>query len=258
MLERRQRRMVVLAAQPNLRETPIFDPLIQVPSLQDAAAVDKEETMVVEDSPKEMQKCCYLPEHHRCLLFSGKEQFGAQNQEKCRTTQPSETLHRHAFCFITMILIIVIIVVPLSVTLTVRKERTVSEVPVQLACPLPWIGFGNKCFYFSEETENWTFSRTVCDSLGAHLVQIDTSEELIFLRRYKGPGDHWIGLHREPPSQSWKWINTTSDNMVFQVSGTGECAYLNDNGVSSARIYSDKKWICSKPNVSTCPIASNS
>ncbi|XP_055975634.1 C-type lectin domain family 2 member D11-like [Sorex fumeus] len=123
---------------------------------------------------------------------------------------------------------------------------------------MKWIGFGNKCFYFSEETGNWTFSQTFCDLLEAHLVQIDTSDELKFLKRYKGPYDHWIGLSRESPSHSWKWTNNTGGNTVFQVRGTGECAYLNDNGLSSARIYSDKKWICSKPNVSICQIASNS
>ncbi|XP_054974418.1 C-type lectin domain family 2 member D11-like [Sorex araneus] len=118
-----------------------------------------------------------------------------------------------------------------------------------------WIGFGNKCFYFSEELGNWTFSRNFCDSLDTHLVQIDTSEELKFLKRYKDSYDHWIGLSRESPIHSWKWTNNNGGNIVFQVSGTGECAYLNDKGVSSARIYSDKKWICSKPSVSTCQCA---
>ncbi|XP_054974416.1 C-type lectin domain family 2 member E-like [Sorex araneus] len=184
---------------------------------------------------------------------------GAHNQEKYRTTRPSETLHRHAFCLVT-ILVMVISMVMLSVMLTVIKERAVSEeiavseVHVQPACPPPWIVFGNKCFYFSEDTGNWTFSQNFCDSLDAHLVQIDTSEELTFLKRYKGPYDHWIGLSRESPSHSWKWTNYTGGKMEFQVRGTGECAYLNDEGVSSARISSGKKWICSKPNVCTYQI----
>ncbi|XP_055975613.1 C-type lectin domain family 2 member D11-like [Sorex fumeus] len=111
-----------------------------------------------------------------------------------------------------------------------------------------WIGFGNKCFYFSEETGNWTFSQTFCDLLEAHLVQIDTSDELKFLKRYKGPYDHWIGLSRESPSHSWKWTNNTGGNTVFQVRGTGECAYLNDNGVSNGRIYSDKNGFVANRN----------
>ncbi|XP_054974106.1 C-type lectin domain family 2 member D11-like isoform X5 [Sorex araneus] len=212
--------------------------------------------MEVEDSQKEKQEGCYLLEHLRCLPFSQKEQFGTRNQEKYRTTR-SHTLHRHAYCLVN-ILLFVISMFMLSVALTERKKRTVSEMHVHPACPPLWIGFGNKCFYFSEDTGNWTFSQTVCDSLGAHLVHIDTSEELVFLKRYKGPYDHWIGLRRESPSHSWKWTNNTGGNIVFQVTGTGECAYLHDNGLSSGRIYSDKKWICSKPNGYACQNTSNS
>ncbi|XP_054974103.1 C-type lectin domain family 2 member E-like isoform X2 [Sorex araneus] len=186
-----------------------------------------------------------------------KQDSGADIQERDRKTRLSEILHRHARCLV-IILILVIILVSLSVTLIERKKRTVSEMHVHPACPPLWIGFGNKCFYFSEDTGNWTFSQTVCDSLGAHLVHIDTSEELVFLKRYKGPYDHWIGLRRESPSHSWKWTNNTGGNIVFQVTGTGECAYLHDNGLSSGRIYSDKKWICSKPNGYACQNTSNS
>ncbi|XP_055974660.1 C-type lectin domain family 2 member D11-like [Sorex fumeus] len=209
--------------------------------------------MVVEDSSKEMQEHSVCLEYNNCLPFSGKEQFGTHNQEKYRTTRSSETLHRHALCIFSA-LIMVISIVTLSVTLTVRKEKTISEVHVHFTCPPMWIGFGKKCFYFSEETGNWTFSQTFCDLLEANLVQIDTKDELEVLRRYKGPHDHWIGLSRESPSHSWKWTNNAGGNIVFQVRGTGECAYLNDKGVSSGRIYSDKKWICSKTNVSTCKI----
>ncbi|XP_054974411.1 C-type lectin domain family 2 member D-like isoform X2 [Sorex araneus] len=186
-----------------------------------------------------------------------KQDSGADIQGKDRKTRLSEICHRHARCLV-IILILVIIVVLLPFILTVRKEKTVSEVHVHPACPPPWIGFGNKCFYFSEDMGNWTYSQTFCNSLGADLVQIDSVEELTFLKRYKGPDDHWIGLERESPSHSWKWINGTALNSVFQVTGTGEHAYLNEKGVSSGRIYSERKWICSKPNVSTRQIASNS
>ncbi|XP_055975578.1 C-type lectin domain family 2 member D11-like [Sorex fumeus] len=137
-------------------------------------------------------------------------------------------------------------------------EKTISEVHVHSACPSKWILFGNKCFYFSKETANWTSSQTFCFSLEANLVQIDTEDELKFLRRHKGPDDHWIGLSRESPSHSWKWTNSSEGNIVFKVSGTGKHAFLNDKGVSSGRIYSERKWICSKFTVSTCQIASNS
>ncbi|XP_036763996.2 C-type lectin domain family 2 member H-like, partial [Manis pentadactyla] len=125
--------------------------------------------------------------------------------------------------------------------------------------PQTWIGFENKCFYFSEETRNWTFSQTFCASLEAYLVQFETAEELNFLKRYKGPSDHWIGLRRESSHHIWKWTHNPEYNVSSVIKGGGECAYLNDNGVSSARVYTDRKWICSKPsNVCRCQVSSRS
>ena len=38
----------------------------------------------------------------------------------------------------------------------------------------------------------------------------------------------------------------------FAITGDATCGYLNDLGVSSARSYTDRKWICSK-KTSPCP-----
>ncbi|XP_008844324.1 C-type lectin domain family 2 member D11-like [Nannospalax galili] len=76
----------------------------------------------------------------------------------------------------------------------------------------------------------------------------ESPSETDFLRRYKGPSDHWIGLYRESSGQPWKWTDNTEYNNTVSIRGVGEHAYLNDNGISSARVYADRKWICSKPN----------
>uniref|UniRef100_A0A8C3W3Y0 C-type lectin domain-containing protein n=1 Tax=Catagonus wagneri TaxID=51154 RepID=A0A8C3W3Y0_9CETA len=123
-----------------------------------------------------------------------------------------------------------------------------QEYVLHVTCPKGWIGFGNKCFYFSEDSKNWTVSQMFCVSLEANLARFETEEELNFLKRYKGPSDHWIGLSRESPYHVWKWMDNTEYNASFVIRGVGECAYLNDIGVSSARIYTDRNWICSKPN----------
>lgn len=39
----------------------------------------------------------------------------------------------------------------------------------------------------------------------------------------------------------------------FGMTGDGERGYLNDLGVSSARSYTERKWICSKQITSPCP-----
>ena len=47
------------------------------------------------------------------------------------------------------------------------------------ACPQNWIGSGNKCFYFSEYTSNWTFAQTFCMAQEAQLARFDNEKELV-------------------------------------------------------------------------------
>ncbi|XP_064140714.1 C-type lectin domain family 2 member D isoform X3 [Loxodonta africana] len=105
----------------------------------------------------------------------------------------------------------------LSVIIAGRKQENVLEFSMCAACPETWIGFRGKCYYFSEETRNWTFSQTFCASVEASLAQFEIPEELIFLKRYKGPSDHWIGLSRESFLHTWKWTDGTENNNSQQV-----------------------------------------
>ena len=66
----------------------------------------------------------------------------------------------------------------MSVQLLARSRKPDLKV-LYVTCPEGWIGFGSKCFYFSEESKNWTFSQTSCTSLGAVLAQFETEEELV-------------------------------------------------------------------------------
>nr|XP_055136682.1 C-type lectin domain family 2 member E-like isoform X1 [Symphalangus syndactylus] len=98
------------------------------------------------------------------------------------------------------------------------------------------------------DIRNWTLSQTFCVSLEASLAQFAAMEELDFLKRYKGPSDHWIGLRRESSHHIWKWTDNMEYNNTLAIRGGTECAFLNDNVVNSGRIYINRKWICSKPN----------
>ncbi|XP_010856907.1 PREDICTED: C-type lectin domain family 2 member D11-like isoform X2 [Bison bison bison] len=135
---------------------------------------------------------------------------------------------------------------------SVRRRELDSHV-LYVPCSKGWIGFGSKCFYFSEDTRNWTFSQTFCTSLEAVLAQFETKDELNFLIRYKGHSDHWIGLSRESSHHVWKWTDNSKYNASFAITGDATCGYLNDLGVSSARSYTDRKWICSKQIMFPCP-----
>uniref|UniRef100_A0A8C4PQ42 C-type lectin domain family 2 member D n=1 Tax=Equus asinus TaxID=9793 RepID=A0A8C4PQ42_EQUAS len=152
-------------------------------------------------------------------------------------------------CLVFIIITCLTIAVCGVCTALLVSRSTFHEKPSEClaACPENWIGFQRNCFHFSDDTKNWTFSQRFCDLQGADLVQVETLQELGFLLRYKGPSDHWIGLSREQ-GQSWKWINGSEWIRCFPITGGGECAYLNDKGASSARRYTERKWICSKPD----------
>ncbi|XP_073078490.1 C-type lectin domain family 2 member B-like [Manis javanica] len=125
--------------------------------------------------------------------------------------------------------------------------RQVQSIPntTQYFCPEDWIGFQNKCYYFSQEEGVWNSSRHNCSTQLADLTVIDTTGEMDFLRRFKSSSNHWIGLEITE-DQTAKWINGAIFNKWFNIRGSEKCAYLNDDGVATARCYMERKWICRK------------
>ncbi|KAG8505772.1 C-type lectin domain family 2 member D11 [Galemys pyrenaicus] len=128
------------------------------------------------------------------------------------------------------------------------KEPPAAEHLPCAACPKGWIGFGSKCFYFSNDSRNWTSSQLFCASEKANLVHTDSQKEMNFLRRYIDPFAYWIGLSRESSNHPWEWVDNAGHNVWFDVTGDGDYAFLNKDGISSGRVYTEKMWICNKPN----------
>ncbi|XP_021020709.1 C-type lectin domain family 2 member D-like isoform X1 [Mus caroli] len=150
------------------------------------------------------------------------------------------------YCCCGVIMVLTVAVVALSVVLSATKTEQILIKNTYAACPRNWIGFGNKCFYFSEYTSNWTFAQAFCMAQEAQLARFDNEEELNFLMRLKANFDCWIGLHRESSQHAWKWTDNTEYNNMIPIRGEERYAYLNNNGISSNRIYSQRMWICSK------------
>ncbi|XP_005369278.1 C-type lectin domain family 2 member D11-like [Microtus ochrogaster] len=176
-------------------------------------------------------------------------ELGKKLERKClRIISPVSPTRPYCCYAVIIILTVAVIALSVALSLSVRRREQDSIKKLHAPCPRDWIGFGNKCFYFSEDTSNWTFSRNFCMELEAQLARFDNMKELNFLRRYKGTFDYWIGLHRELPQHRWRWMDNTEYNSSVPIRGAEEYAYLNNNGISSARIYADRRWICSKPN----------
>ncbi|XP_027632358.1 C-type lectin domain family 2 member B isoform X4 [Tupaia chinensis] len=136
-----------------------------------------------------------------------------------------------------------------EVTITENNHQGTDQeeqaTPCQCLCPVDWVNFQNKCYYFSKEERDWNSSRSNCSTHRVDLTTIDTEEEMRFLSGYKGSYDHWIGL-KMTGDQSGQWVNGTKFNKWFAVKGNEECAYLNDDGAATARCYTERRWICRK------------
>ncbi|XP_032761464.1 C-type lectin domain family 2 member D-related protein [Rattus rattus] len=167
---------------------------------------------------------------------------------------PTESAAKLLCCY-AVILVLIVAVVALSLALSVKKTPQISAVNNYAACQRNWIGVGNKCFFFSEYSHNWTFSKTLCKEQVAELARFDNEEELNFLKRYKGSSGYWIGLHRESSGDPWKWTDNTAYNNLVPIKGEEKRGFLSNNGLSSGKDYIKRKSICSKLNsyTSQCP-----
>ncbi|XP_003265515.1 C-type lectin domain family 2 member B [Nomascus leucogenys] len=115
----------------------------------------------------------------------------------------------------------------------------------QSLCPYDWIGFQNKCYYFSKEEGDWNSSKYSCSTQHADLTIIDNIEEMNFLRRYKCSSDHWIGL-KMAKNRTGQWVDGATFTKSFGMRGSEGCAYLSEDGAATARCYTERKWICRK------------
>ncbi|XP_054663615.1 C-type lectin domain family 2 member B-like [Grus americana] len=114
-------------------------------------------------------------------------------------------------------------------------------------CPRGWLGFGGRCYLFSEEEGNWSRGLGRCRDLGGSLTSLDTPEEKGLLARHKGLPHHWVGLWRDPQHR-WRWANGSHSQPWFAVRGGADCAYLGDRdgAVQTASCASEKHWICAR------------
>ncbi|ADW24346.1 hypothetical protein RHVP.R8 [Cricetid gammaherpesvirus 2] len=152
-------------------------------------------------------------------------------------------------CYLTISLLSTIILC-LAVALICKSSSQQEPERAFLMCPHGWIGFGDMCLFFSNSSVNCTAGQRMCESKGARLAKFSSTEQYNVMQRSKGFSDYWIGLRRNSTNEPWRWVDGEEYNNLISVRGQGVCAYLSDNGISSAREYADRRWICSKPPTS--------
>ncbi|XP_038226488.1 C-type lectin domain family 2 member D-like [Dermochelys coriacea] len=169
------------------------------------------------------------------------------NGDQKRGKEPGYRLGKTtAFTIVAAVTVLILGLIATTATLAVRTTKSCLDYADVPSCPDGWVGYRRQCYFFSEVERNWTASKSFCSSYSASLAGIDSGLEMTFLLRYKGSVYHWISLRREP-SQLWKWGNGSEFDNRFEVRGGGNCAYLNDIGVSSSSCETEKNWICARP-----------
>ncbi|XP_053834256.1 C-type lectin domain family 2 member B-like isoform X2 [Vidua macroura] len=132
------------------------------------------------------------------------------------------------------------------------KPSLAKEFPVCPSldlCPSGWLYFQRKCYYLSENEAAWNSSQSSCSSHNASLLVIENHQELSFMMKITKQ-DPWIGLYKR--NEGFFWVNGKAlNNELFEVKGSGSCAYLESKGVSASGCYLTRKWhesrrICQK------------
>ncbi|XP_038615090.1 natural killer cells antigen CD94-like [Tachyglossus aculeatus] len=72
-------------------------------------------------------------------------------------------------------------------------------------CLENWIAYRNRCYLFSKESASWEGSRIACAAKNSSLLQIDSREELDFLKLLSLY--HWMGLSLPENAKSWQWTD---------------------------------------------------
>ncbi|XP_053234750.1 C-type lectin domain family 2 member D-like [Podarcis raffonei] len=131
---------------------------------------------------------------------------GGHANYHCRRITSKRTI-LIAFIIILPFLITIIV---LAVLRGVKSNQTSPDVNYSAvlgpACPTGWIVYGGKCYFFSEEKRNWASAQRFCISQGSSLAKIQSELEKVFMFRFKGDADHWIGL-RKDFNDTWIWAD---------------------------------------------------
>lgn len=150
---------------------------------------------------------------------------------------------------VVIITVLIIALISLSVGQYNCPVQYISSEPSNShvsSCPDDWIGYQRKCYFISNITRNWTSAENSCFKHSATLALIDSEKDMIFLKRYVGRAEHWIGLKKEA-EQTWKWSNGKEFNNWFNLTGSENCAFLKSTEVSTTKCGKNLHWICSRP-----------
>ncbi|XP_005680905.1 PREDICTED: oxidized low-density lipoprotein receptor 1 isoform X1 [Capra hircus] len=142
-----------------------------------------------------------------------------------------------------------------------RQNLNLQEVLKEAAnysgpCPQDWLWHEENCYQFSSGSFNWEKSQENCLSLDAHLLKINSTDELEFIQQMIAHSSFpfWTGLSMRKPSYSWLWEDGTPlMPHLFRIQGavshmypSGTCAYIQRRTVFAENCILTAFSICQK------------
>lgn len=77
-------------------------------------------------------------------------------------------------------------------------------------CPLEWVNYRDKCYFFSKDLHSFDDAKTTCESTSASLLIINDMEEQKWLKQQMfGKGYFWMGLTDREDENVWRWLDGT-------------------------------------------------
>ncbi|XP_037113783.1 C-type lectin domain family 4 member E-like [Syngnathus acus] len=135
---------------------------------------------------------------------------------------------------------------------TIQDVHLEKRVPVRGACKEGWVSFQSSCYLLSTTTATWSRAEQQCLLRAAHLVVVNSVEELDYLSEisemtYK----YWIGLVERVHEGEWSWVDGTDynkipkfwdvdqpDNWAFRKNGE-DCGQIHATDVRVRRRWND-------------------
>ncbi|XP_059917573.1 lactose-binding lectin l-2-like [Gadus macrocephalus] len=104
------------------------------------------------------------------------------------------------------------------------------------SCPSFWYEFDTDCYKYVASLLTWADAELYCQSLGANLVSIHSTSEMIFIVRLiqnfdPTKGNHWIGLSDVHKEGSWIWSDGSPVDAAFWTEpnnhkGAEDCVHM--------------------------------
>ncbi|XP_013915294.1 PREDICTED: killer cell lectin-like receptor subfamily B member 1B allele C [Thamnophis sirtalis] len=117
-------------------------------------------------------------------------------------------------------------------------------------CPVTWLPYEDKCYWFSTSAQTWDQSNEECLAKRSQLLVISSIGEQEFIKNNtKTESPTWIGLKLKLPEKKWMWVNGSPLNHTPSRHSIAVCGTIGKKGIASDICSVDLNWICQKPSI---------